>query len=240
MREHSFKRIKWVASTGVVALPPRFAQWPEVPSECVNVLCEGPSIRDLKPEHLLPGPVVAVNHALSLSGLVPVNVWATIDDPKLLWAWAQPHLHGKAKIFSTENNIKFWYDLLGEDGFNERLYCWVPTYMEHLATPEIKAPVIPTVTTTLAWIGNMPAVKRVRLFGCDMVGSNSPLSEEAFSEEEDIGWEFRWDTERTLLALMTKKYRERGKRIERWVKAPHVSRNLLSSWSKTKQLERSC
>lgn len=214
-----------------VPLQPAYPDFPENGERYANVLCEGPSILLALRGDLLPGPTVAVNHALGLSWKLPVDVWATSDDPNHLWGWSHPHLPPAAKLFSTENNCLLWETLLGTEELNERLYGWQPTYMEHLETPEQKAPVLPTVMPVLAWLAHV-GVEEVRLFGCDMEGQNSPLSAEPYSDEEDIGWEWRWEHERKLLSLAIKKYRERGKRLSRWVKARRSSRNSLSSWSK--------
>lgn len=211
------------------ALEPLYARsWPEKGEEKVNVLCEGPSIQRLEREDLLPGPVVAINHAISLSSKLPIDCWATVDDPKKLWRWSKRYRPRELKLFTTENNLGFWAKLLGEGGFNKKMYAWVPTYMEHLATPTEKAPVIPTVITVLSWLASLKDTKHVRLYGCDMRGSESPLSPGGFSEEEDIGWQYRWAIERHFISLMTKKYRASGKRLERWVKAARSSKSLWS------------
>ena len=197
----------------------------------MNVLCEGPSIEALRPEDLLPGPTVAVNHALSLSGKVPIDFWATVDDPDLLWAWSERHRHEQVKLWTTENNTPYYQDFLGE-AWEGRLYVWVQTFMEHLKEGDKKPPVIPTVVALLGWLSNMPGVEHVRMFGCDMVGTDSPLAAAGYSPDEDIGWEYRWIMERQLLALAFNKYRLQGKRIERWAKVPQRSRNLSYSLSR--------
>lgn len=212
-------------------LRPRYPLFPETKALCANVLCEGPSILRVTRQDLLPGPVVAVNHALALSDRLPVDFWATVDDPKLLWDWSELHRPEGFKLFTTENNSTYWLDLLGEEAFNEKAYAWQPTFMEHLGTPEQKAPVLPTVIPVLAWLSHV-GCEHVRLFGCDMTGQNSHLSELPYSSEEDEGWEYRWAIERQLISICHKKYRARGKRLERWGKARSNSRNLLSLWSR--------
>lgn len=189
--------------------------WPETASERCNVLCEGPSIQDLDLEDLLDGPVVAVNHTLSLvTKGVPIDVWATVDDPKNLWEWAQPYLEPETKLFSTENNLLVWTELLGNEP--ERLYVWEPTYMEGFMDDEGKAPLLPTLSMVFPWLFKV-GVRHVRLFGVDMRGSSSHLHQAIpYSDDEDDGWDLRWDVERRLLAVTMRKFRELGGRIERW------------------------
>ena len=211
------------------ALAPAFPGWPERRERFVNVLCEGPSILEFDPSQLLPGPVVAINHALSLSDRVPIDFWATVDEPKVLWDWAQPHLHQDCKIFTTENNLAFWVETIGYEDGSRRLYAKEPSYMvetEH--SPAFlgqngHAALLPTVTHVLGWLYHLDA--DVRVFGADMRGSDSPLSIAPFSEDEDEGWQFRWDAERRLFALSTKKFRSRGKRLERWVPQSTSTKN---------------
>lgn len=210
-------------------LAPAYPDWPERREANVNVLCEGPSILDFDPANLLPGPVVAINHTLSMSDRVAVDFWATVDEPKILWDWAQPHLHPACKLFTTENNLGFWGDILGMEVASERLYAKAPSYMEktewHPAfLGENGHPaLLPTLTHVLGWCHALGA--NVRVFGCDMVGSDSPLSIAPFSEREDEGWKFRWAIERSLFALSTKKFRASGKRLERWAPRSSSTKN---------------
>lgn len=214
-------------------LAPAYPDWPEVKERCVNVLCEGPSIEAATEADLLPGPVVAVNHALSLSGRFQIDFWATIDEPKNLWEWAQPYLPAACKLFTTENNLMFWLDYLGFEVASERLYAIKPTYM--VATDEHPAllaengnpALIPSVTHVVSWLYQI-GVEHVRVFGADMCGSGSPLAFTPYSTDEDVGWQFRWAVERRLFALSTKKYREGGRRLERWVKRSTSTRNKSS------------
>lgn len=201
-------------------LAPAYPDWPERGEENVNVLCEGPSISQLDLGDLLPGPVVAVNHAISLARKVPVDFWATIDSPHNLWKWGQPWLHGATKLFTTDNNVWTWEDILG-DGTIDRVYALKPTYM--LATEDHpaflgedgKPALISTLTHVLGWLNHL-GVGYVRVFGADMRGSGSPLAYTPFSEAEDEGWQFRWGVERRLFDLATDKFRESGRRLERW------------------------
>lgn len=190
--------------------------WPETPSESCNVLCEGPSIQELDLDDLLDGPVVAVNHTLALAARgVPIDCWATVDNPTNLWGWAQEYLADDTKLFSTENNCLAWWEILGEDCF-QRLYVYEPTYMEGFLDDEGKPPLLPTLMLVFPWLWKV-GVKNVRLFGVDMQGSSSPLhSGEVYSTSEDDGWDLRWDVERRLLAITMKKFRDLGGRIERW------------------------
>lgn len=212
-------------------LAPAYPDWPERREANVNVLCEGPSISSLRADDLLPGPVVAVNHALSLSGDIQVDFWATIDHPKNLWEWGQSHLHPACRLFTTENNLLFWLELLGSmEAVSERLYALKPTFME--ATEDEPAflddngrpALIPTVIHVVSWLYQI-GVERVRVFGADMRGSGSPLAFVPFSPVEDDGWRFRWAAERCFFALSQKKYRESGRRLERWAPLSTSSKN---------------
>jgi len=211
-------------------LPPFFPSWPEEPQPLVNVLCEGPSIEDVRWTDLLPGPTVAVNHAVALSQTLPVDLWATIDHPEILWSWAARHLHEKARLFTTTNNLMFWQDILG-DGIAERLYAWEPTFMVSVnGSPEVKGEngvpaVLPTLIHVLAWLSSLAGTKHVRVFGADMRGSWSNLSAVPFSASEEGGWDIRWAVERKLFALSTQKYRSRGQRLERWDPPSSDTRN---------------
>lgn len=214
-------------------LAPAYPDWPEAKERCVNVLCEGPSIAHFEPWMLLDGPTVAVNHALAMSSVAPIDFWATIDEPKNLWDWAQPYLPAACKLLTTENNLMFWGDYLGLEVASERLYSIKPTYME--ATDEHPAflaengrpALIPTVSHTISWLYQI-GVEHVRVFGADMCGSGSPLAFTPFSTDEDVGWQFRWAVERRLFALSTKKYRASGRRLERWVQPSTSTRNKSS------------
>lgn len=200
---------------------PAYPDWPERPEGCVNVLCEGPSISQLRREDMLPGPTVAVNHALSLSEGVPVDFWATIDSPHNLWKWGLPWLHEATRLFTTDNNVWTWEDILG-DATVGRVYALKPTYM--LATEDHpaflgddgKPALVSTLTHVIGWLHHLK-VEHVRVFGADMRGSGSPLAFTPFSEDEDVGWQFRWGVERRLFDLATDKFRESGRRLERWV-----------------------
>lgn len=204
------------------ALAPVYAAiWPERPLERVTVVCEGPSACEASPDQLfsacLNGPIVAVNRAIAFSDVLPVDAWATMDDPRFLWDWAQAYLHPTTKLFSGDDtpNILLWRDILTDDGLG-RLYTRPPTYMDELAeaSEDGKAPMLPTLFHTLAWLLQVGA-KHVRLVGCDMQGSGSPLGPE-WDPFPDEGHVLRWNVERELLAHSTKHYRARGARIERW------------------------
>jgi hypothetical protein len=207
-------------ATAAEPLAPAYPHWPEERAECVSVLCEGPSIELVTPGDLLPGPVVAVNHALSLSGKFPVDFWATVDNPKNLWDWGAPYLHERCKIFTTDNNT-FILDGMIEDAIAERVYALKPTFMEateeHPAflSDDGKPALLSTLTHVLGWLYHI-GVPHVRVYGADMRGSGSPLAFTPFSEAEDVGWQFRWGVERRLFDLASDKYRSCGRRLDRW------------------------
>ena len=188
------------------------ALWPEIPWPVVNVLVEGPSILELEQEDLLYGPTIAVNHALSIPG-IRMDFWATTDNPANLWEWSQAYRTPRLRYFTTDQNVGAWGGLLGED--IRKVYSTHLTQMG-LHTPEGMPIILPTVITLLGWICRM-GVKRVRIFGCDMKGTGSPLSGR-WSEKVDAAWDSRWMVERTLLAYTMRAYRLSNARIERWRK----------------------
>lgn len=202
----------------------RFAKkWPESPQSAVNVLCEGPGVLEASPVDLLPGPVVAVNRAVALSWLFPIDLWASTDDPRNLWEWGRPYLRREVKILTIENNIPIWHKLLGLQAFNRRVYAPSGVFME--ASPETggegyigmdgKPPLVPTVLHVIGWLSRIGA-KHVRLFGCDMRGDGSPIGPFPFQEEPSTSSRFRWEVERAMIAIAMKTYRTQGKRLERW------------------------
>jgi hypothetical protein len=213
-------------------LSPRRPACPDFPERKyleATVVCEGPSACRASPtrlrEALLPGPVIAVNRALAFSQALPIDVWATMDDPRFLWGWGQEHLHGETKLFSGNDvpNIWLWRELLGETG-GDRLYARPPTYMgedqdpgetppEALLWSDGKAPMVPTIFHALAWLLQV-GVKRVRLIGCDMQGSGSPIGPD-WNPEDDEGHALRWAVERYFMAHSFRHYRAKGARIER-------------------------
>jgi hypothetical protein len=199
---------------------PLYAHWPERREVCANVVCEGPSACyasavDLNAA-LLNGPCVAVNRAICLSEVIPFDVWAMMDDPRPLFSQYGRHAPDGIRYFSGDDapNILFWRDLLGA-GIG-RLYTRSPSYMDQLAcvSPDGAAPMVPTVFHALAWLLQV-GVKRVRLIGCDMEGSGSPIGP-TWSKHTDEGHELRWEVERKMLELSETHYRARGARIERW------------------------
>lgn len=207
---------------GAPLRPAHARTWPEEPLPFANVLCEGPSVLEARPEDLLPGPVLAVNHAIALSSTLPVDCWATVDDPRNLWEWGREHLHRTTKLLSTENNLPVWHRLIGMRSVNRRLYASSPVFME--AVPETgegyigedgKPPLLPTVVHALGWLRKVGA-RHVRLFGCDMGGQGSPLSPIPYREEASEQSNFRWGVERALIGLSMKHYRREGLRLERW------------------------
>ena len=188
----------------------------------MNVLCEGPGVLEASQADLLPGPVVAVNRAIALSGVFPIDCWATVDDPRNLWEWSKPYRPRGLKLFTTENTLPIWHKLIGVRGVNRKLYAPSPVFMEYV--PETgegyigedgKPPMLPTVIHLLGWLKKVGA-RRVRLFGCDMEGDGSPLDGSTYTEQASEGSKFRWQVERALIALCMKMYRKDGSRLERW------------------------
>lgn len=192
-------------------IKPLWPSWPEKPWPEANLLLEGPSILWMQERHLLFGPTVAVNHAISRR--VPIDFWATSDHPDKLWEWSKPHRHEDLRYFTTGD--KYLLKLLDLVG-TERVYAREATVIgkDHDRNANI---LIPTIIPTLAWLLAC-GVKRVRLFGCDMQGTHSPLHMSLDFREGDSGG--RWVVERVLLSHAIRQYRAAGARIERWNRRP--------------------
>lgn len=199
-------------ATEVAPLIPRAQEWPEKPQERVTLLCEGPSAFVGAHELLAHsrGPVVAINRAIAFSPDIPIDFWATTDDPRNLWEWGQPYLHEKTRLFTTLNNLMCW-DEMGVEA--TRIYHWRSTYMDNLVGADGLAPLIPTLFPVLAWILQQ-GTKEVLLLGADMIGSGTPGID--FSPLADEGHALRWSVERRMLALSMRQYRTKGSRIRRW------------------------
>ena len=177
----------------------------------MNVLCEGPSILGFAPEDLLIGPTIAINRAIALR-TAPVDFWATTDNPHHLWEWSLPHRPERLRYFTTDQNLAVWHKLLGADGIR-RVYTAEMTDMG-LESDTGLPMTLPTLMPVCAWLLRL-GCKRVRLFGCDMRGSGSPMSGD-WAASEDRNWGSRWRAERVLLSHVFHLYRAHGARIERW------------------------
>ena len=154
---------------------------------------------------------MAVNRAIAYGAEIPIDIWATTDDPRVLWEAAQPHLRPDVGFFTTVNNLLVWRDLGVDVG---RLYHWRSTYMDDLRLEgEDTGPLIPTIFPVLAWLLHM-GTKEVRLLGADMLGSGTPGID--YEPVADEGHQMRWEVERTMLAASMRQYRLRGARIRRW------------------------
>jgi hypothetical protein len=73
---------------------------------------------------------------------------------------------------------------------------------------------MPTLFHALVWLIQV-GVKHVRLIGCDMTGTDSPLMA-TWSTETNEDFRYRWALERIMLAHTIRQYRARGARLERW------------------------
>lgn len=178
----------------------------------MNLLLEGPSILWAQERDLLFGPVVAVNHAICLD--VPIDFWATSDNPNKLWEWSEPYRTPDLRFFTAgDKNLLLMLDLV-ED--SQRVYGRGETVIgtDHEKRGNI---ILPTVIPVLAWLLACGA-HRVRLFGCDMRGTHSPLHMSLEFTEDDP--HSRWIVERSLLAHAYRQYRAQGARIERWNRKP--------------------
>ena len=207
-------------------LLPAYPGFPEVRAERVTVLCEGPSAFHASQDELQAacagGPVIAINRAIAFSDRVPIDFWATYDDPRNLWEWAQPHLHSKTKLFTSEDKVIVWDTLLPDF---ERLYAWHPTSMDGGdVEPDANGlyPLMPTIFSTLAWLLKLQ-VQEVVLVGVDMAGKGTPFLGD-WDEDSDEMHECRWAVERVFLAHSSRFYRAKGARIKRWDKSRNRTR----------------
>lgn len=190
------------------------ALWPEVTWPYVNVLCEGPSIKQFSRSDLLKGPVVAVNRTICLQN-AQAHLWATTDDPRHLWTWSEPHRREGLRYFTTDTNLLMWQQILGED--IKKVYSTPMTDMGQ-DDADGKIMTLPTLIPLLCWLLRVGS-KRVRLFGCDMFGFGGSVEgpgHEEWSEKSDRHWDSRWLIERVLLAHVSRLYRANGARVERW------------------------
>lgn len=202
-------------------LNPRYPTWPEVPQDVVTVVCEGPSAHwsQAKLRAYCKGPVVAVNRAIAYP--VPVDFWATADDPTKLWEWGQAFLHRRTRLFSTHTSLMIWSELLPDI---RRVYHWPATEMRHpdLEDENGQFPLVPTLFHVLAWLLHL-GTKEVRLLGADFMGSGTPFIEWSWKPMTDADYENRWAVERLYLARSMDHYRAKGARIVRWKKSKPVS-----------------
>lgn len=170
---------------------------------------------ELRPENLLPGPVVAVNHAIKISHKIPVDMWASVDAPAALYGRHSLEHNKSIRFLSTEDCAILWRDLLGANGIR-RVYVWPEKLMKDFLDERGLPPKMPTLVTTLAWTFKQGA-RHVRVFGSDMTGTGSPLAEdEPWNPETSEINSFRWAIERKLFAEAQKRYRADGRRLERW------------------------
>ena len=191
------------------------ACWPEVSWPYVNVLCEGPSIKDFDRADLLKGPIVAVNRAIALQA-APAHFWATTDDPRHLWAWSEPYRAKGLRYFTTDTNLLWWQDILGETGLS-KVYSVEMTDMKQNDEND-RITTLPTIMPLLCWLLRLK-VQRVRIFGCDMSGIGGSVDGPGYVEwldKPERSWDSRWHVERVLLAHVTRLYRTTGARVERW------------------------
>lgn len=207
-------------------LEPVYARtFPEKPERSATVVCEGPSACFASPDELhracLDGPVIAVNRAIHFSDVIPIDVWATTDDPRNLWEWAQPFLPEATKLFTVEDKAFVWEKLLPDFS---KLYAWHPSSMdaEGLIDEHGLHPLVPTLFPVLAWLLHL-GTKHVHLVGVDMAGSGTPFAPD-WHEDADEGYQIRWAVEREFLAHSVRFYRAKGARITRWDRSRKTAR----------------
>lgn len=210
---------------GVLAAPskpknPRYPSWPEQREEVATVICEGPSAHwnQKKLRAHAKGPIVAINRAIAYP--IPVDFWATSDDPSRLWEWAQDYLNPKTKLFTTHVSLMSWKGLVPDI---RRVYHWHASEMreDFLKDENGQYPLIPTLFPVLAWLLHV-GVKEVRLLGSDFMGSGTPFIEESWNPMADDDYQARWNVERLYLARSIDHYRAKGARIKRWQKSKPV------------------
>lgn len=182
-----------------------------MPWPYANVLCEGPSIRDFDPEHLLKGPTIAVNRAIALSERTRVDFWALSDRPALLWEWSEPYRSKELRYFSTDQNIVAFDPLLGKKGIG-KVYAAPYTPMGKNKNGLV---ILPTVIPLFGWLSRQ-GVRRVRVFGADMTGHGTPILEDYVSDSKRSHG--RWIVERVLFSQAIRAYRSKGALLERWPK----------------------
>lgn len=186
------------------------------PWETANILADGPSVLHVREQHLLPGPTIAVNCALKMEPFVPVDVWAVVDAPDLLWDVMQGHFQDHMDLLTTGNNMLAWESRLPV----KRILAVEPIYLAKDGVQEVddrgRKILMPTITFTLAYLFKYRKTEHVRVFGADMKGENGPLHPFLpFLEEDTPLSRMRWVAERIAFAQAMRLYRADGRRLER-------------------------
>lgn len=187
------------------------------PWETANVLADGPSILKVRERQLLPGPTIAVNCAIRMEPWLPIDVWAVVDAPSVLWDAVNGHFKDHMDILTTGNNLVAWERRVPL----QRILAVEPIYISEAGVDVIDAKgrkiLMPTLIFTLAYLFKYRKSEHVRVFGADMKGENGPLHPFLpFREKDTDHSRMRWIAERVAFAQCIRWYRKEGRRLERY------------------------
>ncbi len=204
-----------------------------------NLIVGGPSRAHLRPEHLLPGPVVTVNRAIDVIDRgIGVDIAALADGPQnfdtfglrqrwhptmILWVQMQPSIltatdtEGK-KVRTAGPPMGFLWDAKLPASVGMR---FMPS--DDLLDLRTQKKIRCAFTTYCAFLGILRyAPRTVRILSMDMAGSWHPgMSEEECkaSDEKRLNLD-RWEHERYHMDRVIADARSKGIRVEEVVPAP--------------------
>lgn len=185
-----------------------------------NVLSDGPSVSLATEATLLPGKTLAVNWALRLSERLPVDVWAFVDHPDLLWEIMAPWRTEALELLVCDNHLIEVVDLVPA---STKIYSAITPFMGEDKNRKGQRVLLPTIFVALAWLYRIGAT-HVRVFGADMKGAGTDLSTYEilkYRDEEDEGQAHRWRLERGGFAEAIRLFRADGRRLERFSEEIH-------------------
>lgn len=209
-----------------------------------NVVCAGPSLAHLQPEHLLDGPVVTVNRAVSISERgFRIDFAAFSDGPKGCWEplGLEKHLKPGMQIWASmrptnriipkaEISTPMSNDLVLPGGGPPIAWLWdraLPAYVgiRFIPTGSVGDPESAgkhrLAFTTLCVLKRVWefSPKRVKVLCCDMSGSwIEGLTEQECREKESFN---RWAHERRALDAEIKRGRkDYGVEVEEFIPMP--------------------
>jgi hypothetical protein len=180
-----------------------------------NVLSDGPSVSLATRDTLLPGKTLAVNWALRLSERLPVDVWAFVDHPDLLWEIMAPWRSEELELLVCDNHIVEVVDLAPA---SSKIYSAVTPFLGEDRNAKGQRVLLPTIFVALGWLYRIGAT-HVRVFGADMQGTGTDLATYTtlqHKQEEDAGQAHRWKLERGGFAEAVRLFRADGRRLERF------------------------
>jgi hypothetical protein len=187
-------------------------EWP-----FANVLADGPSVLQVQEDDLLPGPTIAINCAIRMQPFVPVDVWASVDSPDLLWDAVEGHFQPEMDVLTTANNLLAWERHVELP----RILAVEPIYLSKDGVESRdergRKILMPTMIFVLAYLVKYRNVQHVRVFGADMQGINGPLHPFLpFDPVNDEHHDQRWGAERIAFAEATRIFRAEGRQLERF------------------------